>query len=755
MHPKSQTQAKSIKVSLQNLDETYKLDYVAKQACGSVWYESKKTIMLAVVTIDDEARQEEFLPLTVQYIHKSYAIGKIPGGFMKREGKPSEFEILTSRLIDRSLRPLFPKGYYYPTQISIFALSYEGESDLQVCALHAAANALLISGLDFIPAVSSVRVGKINNKFVINPSNSQMQDSSLDLYVSGSGKDVLMIEMKGKKQTPKESNTESKIDSSQSNPYIDEDSLLEAIALAQNAIQKDCKQYDKLLKPHKAPTLDLPIKPAIVNESIYELIAKDYKKPVLEAIKAMSKSERSSEIDSIAKQILESKILESKNAGTELDETQTKELKSCIKEMLNLYKKQELRKMVLESNIRADGRGLKDVRQISIETNILPCVHSSALFTRGETQALVTCTLGGENDAQILDDFSGVNASPQPQSTPVKEKFSFHYNFPSFSVGEASMIGGVGRRELGHGNLAKKALESSLPSNRASRNIIRLVSEILESNGSSSMASVCGGAMALRACGIENELVAGVAMGLICDEAQTKSSAKSSKKDSTNNAKKYAILTDIMGLEDHDGDMDFKVAGSKNGINAMQMDIKLGGLDFDILKEALYQAKEAREHILGIMQEACKSIKIQDEILPKSELFAVPSAKIADIIGQGGKTIKEITERFGVSIDIFRDKGEIQINALDSMAISNAKAFILALITPKETYTQGEIFDGIIKSVADFGLFIELPKGGDGLLHISKLPRENTPLKERYSQGQVLKCVVIETFRGKIGLALA
>ena len=247
-------------------------------------------------------------------------------------------------------------------------------------------------------------------------------------------------------------------------------------------------------------------------------------------------------------------------------------------------------------------------------------------------------------------------------------------------------------------------------------------------------------------------------MGLICDEAQTKSSAKSSKKDSTkatNASKKYAILTDIMGLEDHDGDMDFKVAGSINGISAMQMDIKLGGLDFSILKEALYQAKEAREHILGIMQEACKSIKIQDEILPKSELFAVPSAKIADVIGQGGKTIKEITERFGVSIDIFRDKGEIQINALDSMAISNAKAFILALITPKETYTQGEIFDGIIKSVADFGLFIELPKGGDGLLHISKLPRDNTPLKERYSQGQILKCVVVETFRGKIGLALA
>ena len=746
MHTKPQTQAKSIKVSLQNLDETYKLDYVAKQACGSVWYESKKTIMLAVVAIDDEARQEEFLPLTVQYIHKSYAIGKIPGGFMKREGKPSEFEILTSRLIDRSLRPLFPKGYYYPTQISIFALSYEGESDLQVCALHAAANALLISGLDFIPAVSSVRVGKINDKFVINPSNSQMQDSSLDLYVSGSGKDVLMIEMKGKKN------------SSESSPYIDEDSLLEAIALAQNTIQKDCKQYEKLLKTHKAPTLELPIKPTIADESIYELIAKDYQKPVLEAIKAMSKSERSSELESIAKQILESKILESQNAGKELNETQTKELKSCIKEMLNLYKKQELRKMVLESSIRADGRGLKDVRQISIETNILPCVHSSALFTRGETQALVTCTLGGENDAQTLDDFSGVNAYPQPQSTPAKEKFSFHYNFPSFSVGEASMIGGVGRRELGHGNLAKKALESSLPSNKTNRNIIRLVSEILESNGSSSMASVCGGAMALRACGIENELVAGVAMGLICDEAQTKSSAKSSKKDSakaTNASKKYAILTDIMGLEDHDGDMDFKVAGSINGISAMQMDIKLGGLDFSILKEALYQAKEAREHILGIMQEACKSIKIQDEILPKSELFAVPSAKIADVIGQGGKTIKEITERFGVSIDIFRDKGEIQINALDSMAISNAKAFILALITPKETYTQGEIFDGIIKSVADFGLFIELPKGGDGLLHISKLPRDNTPLKERYSQGQILKCVVVETFRGKIGLALA
>ena len=270
------------------------------------------------------------------------------------------------------------------------------------------------------------------------------------------------------------------------------------------------------------------------------------------------------------------------------------------------------------------------------------------------------------------------------------------------------------------------------------------------------MASVCGGSLALRACGIENELVAGVAMGLVCEDSSNevaKESKKSSSKDSK--CQKYAILTDIMGLEDHDGDMDFKVAGSAKGISAMQMDIKLGGLDFGILKEALYQAKEAREHILGIMEEACKNIKIQDEILPKSEVFAVPSAKIADIIGQGGKTIKDITERFGVSIDIFRDKGEIQINALDSSAIHNARAFILALIAPQETYQNGEVFDGVIKSVADFGLFIELPRGGDGLIHISKLPRENAPLKERYTQGQILKCVVVETFRGKIGLALA
>lgn len=744
MHAKNPAQPQVVEIALTNLDERYNLNYVAKQACGSVWYESKKTVMLATVAVDYEARQEDFLPLTVQYIHKSYAIGKIPGGFMKREGKPSEFEILTSRLIDRTLRPLFPKGYYYPTQITIFALSYEGESDLQVCALHAAANALLISGLEFAPAVSGVRVGRIENKFVINPTNTQMQESTLDLFVSGSGQDILMIEMKGKKQAS---------DSAKS-PYIDEDLLCQAITLAQSAIAKDCAQYEKLIKPHKSPALNLPLKPIISNESLYQLIAKDYAKPVLEAIKAMSKSERSNEIESIAKQILESKI------SQDSSEQEIKELQSSIKEMLNLYKKNEVRKMILESSLRADGRGLKQVRDISIETNILPCVHASALFARGETQALVTCTLGSENDAQILDDFSGVNATNQATSpttnAPVKEKFSFHYNFPSFSVGEASMIGGVGRRELGHGNLAKKALESSLPASHTNRQTIRLVSEILESNGSSSMASVCGGSLALRACGIENELVAGVAMGLVCEDS-SKELAKESKKSSSKDSKcqKYAILTDIMGLEDHDGDMDFKVAGSAKGISAMQMDIKLGGLDFGILKEALYQAKEAREHILGIMEEACKSIKIQDEILPKSEVFAVPSAKIADIIGQGGKTIKDITERFGVSIDIFRDKGEIQINALDSSAIHNAREFILALIAPQETYQNGEVFDGVIKSVADFGLFIELPRGGDGLIHISKLPRENTPLKERYTQGQILKCVVIETFRGKIGLALA
>lgn len=680
----------SVDIILENLVENYKLNYIAKQAFGSVWYRSGGSVLLASVAVEESPIDGEFLPLTVQYLQKSYAIRKIPGGFIKREGKPSEFEILTSRLIDRTLRPLFPVGYCYPTQITIFVLSYDGVSDLQVCALHAAANALLVSGFDFIPPVSSVRIGKVKQDFIINPTMQERKDSVLDLYVSGTRDEILMIEMKG------------------SDESLDEEELCAAIALAQKVISKDSQNYDNGLLPFKAPIRTFPPRTIQTHPHIYTHIANHYAKEVKTALLAMSKSERSSELDSIAH------LVSTDNPEWDIQ---------AIQDMLRLYKKHQVRTMILQESKRADGRGLEEIRPISIETNILPCAHSSALFTRGQTQALVVCTLGSDSDAQTQEDFDG----------STKEKFMLHYNFPAFSVGEAGMIGNVGRRELGHGNLAKKALESSISD---VPHTIRLVSEILESNGSSSMASVCGGSLALRACGLTNNLVAGVAMGLVIEGDQ------------------YAVLTDIMGLEDHDGDMDFKVAGTRNCITAMQMDIKLGGIDSRILKDALYQAKRARMQILRIMEEAAEEIVLNDAILPKSERFDIPSNKIPDIIGQGGKTIKNIIERFKVSIDIDKEQSILQINAESKQSLAEAKAFIQQLITP-QSYKNGEIIDGIIKKITDFGIFVQLPKGNDGLLHISKIPNSKQPLSYHFNEGEVLQCEIIGSSKGKVELALA
>ena len=403
-------------------------------------------------------------------------------------------------------------------------------------------------------------------------------------------------------------------------------------------------------------------------------------------------------------------------------------------EHIKAYKKKLVREMIIESAIRADGRGLKDIRPISIDTNILPFAHGSVLFTRGQTQALVSATLGGENDAQSYEMLGSKNA--------LKRRFLFHYNFPGFSVGEASMIGSVGRRELGHGNLARRALESSLTSQDRT---IRLVSEILESNGSSSMASVCGGSLALCACGVQvDSLIAGVAMGLVTQ------------------GEKYAILTDISGLEDHDGDMDFKVAGGYKGISAMQMDIKLGGISKEILEESLLQAKEAREQILGIMEEARAKIVLNHSILPKSESFKIAPHKIVEVIGQGGRVIKDIIERFEVSIDLERESGIVNVSASNEDNLAKAKAFILEIVSGAksdrvdwESYNVGERFVGKIKKIADFGVFVELPRGGDGLLHISKIIKDKNESIHSVLQGKSeLECEILSRNKGKVELGL-
>lgn len=726
-------------IEVNNQVEIFDLNKVAKQASGAVLLRVKNTVVLATVAREDVQVEEDFLPLTVQYIEKAYAAGKIPGGYVKRETKPGDFETLTARIIDRSLRPLFPKGYAYPTQIVVMVLSADPEVDLQVVSLNAASVALYLSDIPVNRPVCGVRVGYIDDKFVINPSNSELKQSAIDLYVAGTKDELLMIEMRSLPQQTTQLipmvAIEPMIDPSLSDSMaqkqvmneFSEDKMVEAIDFAGKAILRASSAYEEAFKEHKKEDAALELKPEIENENIAIYIDKFYKAEVKNAINQMAKSERASELGKIAKQISSDEVAQKEG----WDE-------AVITNVLGKYKKKIVREQIINEGVRADGRGLEEVRPISIETNVLPNAHGSCLFTRGQTQALVVATLGTDSDAQMYDILT--------EKAPLVEKFMFNYNFPGFSVGEASPLKAPGRRELGHGNLAKRALAPSI--DLASPYTIRVVSEILESNGSSSMASVCGGSLALRAAGVNTQkLVAGVAMGLIFE------------------GDKHAVLTDIMGLEDHDGDMDFKVAGTSDGITALQMDIKLGGISLEVLKEALYQAKRGREHILALMTQADKNIEINEDVLPKLELFNVDPSKIVDIIGQAGKTIKEIIEKFEVSIDLDREKGEVKIAGGAKKNVDAAKDYIIS-ITSKEnsrsfgkkpfkhdkervkpTFNIGDEFVGSVKSVVDFGVFIELKDGVDGLLHISKI-------KSPLNVGDQVKVCVSEQKGNKISLSL-
>ncbi|EAK0446580.1 polyribonucleotide nucleotidyltransferase [Campylobacter lari] len=698
-------------ININNHLEIFDTDKVAKQAAGAILMQEKNAVVLATVAREEKMVEEDFLPLTVQYIEKAYAAGKIPGGYVKRETKPGDNETLSARIIDRSLRPLFPKGYAYPTQIVVMVLSADPEVDLQVMSLNAASIALYLSDIPIKAPVCGVRIGRINNEFVLNPSNSELKNSTLDLYVAGVKDELLMIEMRAlaNKQNNKHCVNE-----------LSEDDTLKALDFASNAILRGSNEYEKTFAAYRKNS-KLEFKIELDNAQIIDYIKNTYMTKLKIAINQMAKSERASEILQIAKEI-ESETIAIENEWKFED----------IEKALHVCKRELIRNQIINENKRADGRGLKDVRKIDIETNILPSAHGSCLFTRGQTQALVVATLGNDNDAQMSDLLTEKN--------PICEKFMVNYNFPGFSVGEASPIKAPGRRELGHGNLAKRALHPSVDVDYA--HTIRLVSEILESNGSSSMATVCGGALALRAAGVKSEkLVAGVAMGLVFED------------------EKYAILTDIMGLEDHDGDMDFKVAGSYEGITALQMDIKLGGIEQQVLKEALYQAKEAREHILKLMEEADRSIIVNEAILPKIEIFNVDPNKIPDIIGQGGKTIKEIIEKFEVNIDLDRDKGEVKIAGINHDLISQSKEYILNLLHSKGSnkkrdrkempkFDIGEEFIGKVQKVVEFGVFIELKEGVDGLLHNSKI-------KEKLEVGNEIKVKVAEIKNGKVSLDLA
>jgi polyribonucleotide nucleotidyltransferase len=714
-------------LELNNIKEVFEFDKVAKQSNGSVLLTVGNTVLMATVVSEfDNPVSENFTPLTVQYIEKTYAAAKFAGGFFKREGKPSDFETLTSRVIDRSLRPLFPKGYVYPTTITVMVLSVDLDADLQVLALNAASAALYTSNIPVNKSVSSARIGKIDDKLVVNPSLSDMESSTLDLFIAGTSKELLMIEMKAISTSDMiEVDIESFTKIHNIND-INEDDLVAAIAMAAKNIADTNTVYEKSFEFAKQETVEIELMTAKIESSLTDHVAKNYSINIKDAIKVMAKKERYSGLRDIAKLIFEDNFV-----------TENKiELKN-IEEAVEIVKKDIVRNMIINDKVRADGRGPKDVRPITIETNILPSAHSSCLFTRGETQALVVATLGNNKDAQMFETLTSRGTN--------NESFMVHYNFPGFSVGEAKPIFGVSRRELGHGNLAKRALESSIDKDYT--DTVRLVSEIFESNGSSSMATVCGGSLALKAAGVPTtSLVAGVAMGGVFQDD------------------KYVVLTDIMGLEDHDGDMDFKVTGTFNGITALQMDIKLGGIALDILKEALEQAKVGRIHILKLMEEASSTI-IPSDALPLIEQFSIDPSKVLAVIGKAGSVIREIIEKWEVSIDLDKSNGNVKITGSDKDNIlgaveqvknvsSNAKSFQKKeTIDFEKLYNIDDVLEGKVVRIADFGAFIELPKGGEGLLHISKISKKRiSNVKDVLNENDVVSVKVLKISKDRIEL---
>ncbi len=711
--------------------EIFEFNKVAKQANGSVLAKLGNAVVLATVVSEfDNPVEEDFTPLTVQYVEKTYAAAKLPGGFIKRESKPSEFETLTSRVIDRSLRPLFPKGYVYPTTITVMVLSADKDVDLQVLSLNAASAALYTSNIPVKKSVVGVRIGKIDGEYIVNPTATQLEQSTLDLYVAGSKEELLMIEMKAiSNEEMIEVDLEAFTKVHKTNE-MSEDNLVEAISLAQKVLNEVNTTYENGFETVCKEKKEVELVQFTIDEKIIEYVRENYSSNIKEAIKKLAKSERAVELKEVAKLIsADTYALENEITYNE------------IYEAVSIIKREIVRAMIVNEKVRADGRGLKDVRPINIETNILPSTHSSCLFTRGETQALVVGTIAGPKDGQMYEVLTDKSTS--------MENFMVHYNFPGFSVGEAKPMFGVGRRELGHGNLAKKALEATIDKDFSET--IRLVSEILESNGSSSMATVCGGSLALKAAGIPiSNLVAGVAMGMVVE------------------GNKYSVLTDIMGLEDHDGDMDFKVAGTKEGITALQMDIKLGGIELEVLKEALLQAKEGRMHILGLMENAAQDI-VPSEALPLVEQFAIDPSKIMVIIGKAGATIKEIIEKFSVSIDLDRDSGNVKVsgenkqNVLDACehikTISNnasSKKDSIKNVDFEKLYQVDEVLDGKVERITDFGAFVSLPKGGEGLLHISKISKERVNnVSDVLKVSDIVKIRVLNVKKDRIELASA
>ncbi|WP_394789080.1 polyribonucleotide nucleotidyltransferase [Rhodoferax sp.] len=667
---------------------------VARQSSGAVLLDMDGTVVLATVVAKTEGKAgQDFFPLTVDYLEKTYAAGKIPGSFFKREGRPSEFETLTSRLIDRPIRPLFPEGFFNEVHVVVHTLSLNPEVDADIAALIAVSAALSVSGVPFSGPIGAARVGYVNGEYVLNPGQTARKDSIMDLVVAGTEAAVLMVESEAQQ--------------------LSEEIMLGAVVfgheqgkIAINAIHELVRDAGKPVWDWKAPAKDEVLIAKVVALGEEKLTA---------AYQIRNKQARTHACREAYTWV--NKGL--KAEGVEFDAV-------AVESMLFDIEAKIVRSQILAGEPRIDGRDTRTVRAIEIRNSVLPRTHGSALFTRGETQALVVTTLGTERDAQRIDALAG----------EYEDRFMLHYNMPPFATGETGRVGTPKRREIGHGRLAKRALVAVLPNKEDFPYTMRVVSEITESNGSSSMASVCGGCLSLMDAGVPMKAhVAGIAMGLIKD------------------GNRFAVLTDILGDEDHLGDMDFKVAGTTNGITALQMDIKIQGITKEIMQVALAQAKEARMHILGKMQEAMGQANAEvSDFAPRLYVMKINPEKIRDVIGKGGAVIRALTEETGTQINIGED-GTITIASNDSAKADEAKRRIAEITAEVEI---GKVYEGAITKILDFGALVNLLPGKDGLLHISQIAHERVERVTDYlSEGQIVKVKVLETDeKGRVKLSM-
>jgi polyribonucleotide nucleotidyltransferase len=666
---------------------------MAKQAAGSAVFRHGDTMVLAAVTVSDKQSPLPFFPLTVEYREKTYAAGKFPGGFYKREGRPSDEEILAGRLVDRSVRPLFPEGFKNEVQVFLYVLSADQENDADVLGLTAASLALSLSTVPWGGPIAGVRVGRVEGQWVLNPTFQQLEVSDLDLVVAGTADSIVMVEGGALE--------------------LSEDAMLEALAFAQQGIAELVAVQQEVIAKSAAPKMTfIPDQASPEVEARVRMLVGDR---IGEALRRPDKAERARAVAAVHAEVIE-------QLAPELPE----QIRH-VAEVLEDLEYETMRRQVLEHGERVDGRDLNTVRPITCEVGVLPRTHGSALFTRGQTQALVSATLGSVSDEQRIDNIDVARET--------SKSFMLHYNFPPFSTGEVRPIRGVSRREIGHGALAERALQALLPSYEAFPYTIRLVSEILESNGSSSMATVCGGSLALMDAGVPMKApCAGVAMGLIKE------------------ADGVAVLTDILGTEDHLGDMDFKVAGTGDGITSIQMDIKITGLTLDIMRTALTRARQGRLHILAEMAQALDQPRPHlSRYAPRIITIQIRPDKIGDIIGPKGKIIRGIQEQTGAEINV-EDDGVVTISAVDGPAGERARDMIAAIVQEPEI---GKVYEGVVKSTTPFGAFVEILPGTEGLLHISELQHGRTERTEDVvKKGDVVRVKLLEVdSRGKMRLS--